>query len=51
MAVAIAGLVRGAAVRAAERGIERRARALLRFSFEVDGRKHNGSDEQCSGKT
>ena len=48
MAVAIAGLVRSAAVRSAERGIERRTRALLRFSFEVRGRKH---DEKCSGKT
>ena len=40
MAVAIAGLVRGAAVRAAERGIERRARALLRLQLEIRDSAH-----------
>ncbi len=39
MPIAVAGLVRGTAMRARDRGIERRARGLLRVDRELDARE------------
>ena len=46
MPIAVAGLVRGAAVRTRDRGVDRRARALLPLRFEKTGPRRDHPDRE-----